>query len=65
MKYTTFVEIIIQRIGQYVNDDTYQVPCHHYERPWNRDCCFIMIFQNKLGRCHRCQRHRCYRVCRT
>ena len=26
MKYTTFVEIIIQRIGQYVNDDTYQVP---------------------------------------
>ena len=22
MKYTTFVEIIIQRIGQYVNDDT-------------------------------------------
>ena len=32
MKYTTFVEIIIQRIGQYVNDDTYQVPviimCH-------------------------------------
>ena len=26
MKYTTFVEIIIQRIGQYVNNDTYQVP---------------------------------------